>query len=151
MCLDAMILKMEVSDLDEVVEVDASSRLTPWSRQSFLEELKSPFSYCFTLKRKRGSYVLAIGFICFRIVKEESELLILAVHPRYRQRGLGKKLLKFYFDFCSERKIKDFFLEAGVSNQPAIRLYQSFAYQPVGIRPKFYQGGEDALLMMRRA
>ena len=146
-----MILKMEVSDLDEVVQIDASSRPTPWSRPSFLEELKNPFSYCFTLKRKRGSHVRVIGFVCFRIVEEESELLILAVHPRLRRRGWGKELLKFYFDFCSERKIKDFFLEASVSNQPAIRLYQSFAYQPVGIRPRFYQGGEDALLMMRRA
>jgi ribosomal-protein-alanine N-acetyltransferase len=151
MCLDRKIAKMEVSDLGEVIEIDVASRLTPWSRQSFLEELRNPFAYCFTLKRIRGPDDQAIGFICFRIVKEESELLILAIHPHYRQRGLGKKLMTFYVDFCSERKIKTFYLDVGVSNQPAIRLYQSFAYQPIGRRSKFYQGREDALLMMRRA
>lgn len=142
---------MEVSDLDEVVEIDASSRLTPWSRQSFLKELQNPFSYCFTLRKENGSNDPAIGFICFRIVEDESELLSLAIHPHYRQKGLGKQLMKFYIDFCWQRQIKTFYLETGASNQPAIRLYRSFAYQPIGIRSKFYQGREDALLMMKRA
>ena len=145
------ILKMEASDLDTVAETDASSRLTPWSKESFLEELKNPLSSCFTLKLKKGATEQVIGFICFRILGEESELLDLAIHSRYRQRGFGKHLMTFYLDFCHERRVKTFYLETGVSNQSAIRLYQSFAYQPIGKRPKFYQGREDALLMMRRA
>ncbi len=148
---ETRIVRMEVSDLDEVVDIDASSRSTPWSRQSFLEELGNPFSYCFTLKRRRGIHDQTRGFICFRIVDEESELFVLAIHPQCRQQGLGKKLMRFYFDLCSRRKIRTFYLEAGASNQSAIRLYQSFAYQPVGIRSKLYRGREDALLMMRKA
>ncbi|OGP90913.1 MAG: hypothetical protein A2157_05585 [Deltaproteobacteria bacterium RBG_16_47_11] len=146
-----MILKMEVSDLDQVADLDASSRLTPWSRQAFLEELQNPLSHCFTLKGEKGPNGHAIGFICFRIVGEESELLSLAIHLQYRQRGWGKELMKFYMDFCGQRNIKIFYLETGISNQPAIGLYRSFAYQPIGIRSKLYQGKEDALLMMRRA
>lgn len=149
--LETRIDRMEVSDLDEVVDIDASSRATPWSRQSFLEELGNPFSFCFTLKRRSGVHDQTSGFICFRIVDEESELLVLAIHPQCRQQGWGKKLMKFYLDFCSQRKVKTFCLETGVSNQPAIRLYQSFAYEPVGARSKFYPGREDALLMMRKA
>ena len=146
-----MIHKMRESDLDEVVQMDASSRPTPWSRQSFLQELQNPFSYCFTLKKDIESNDQNIGFLCFRIVEEESEILNLAIHPQYRQKGLGKQLMKFYIDFCSQREIKTFYLETGVSNQAAIRLYQSFSYHPIGIRPKYYQGKEDALLMVRRA
>lgn len=151
MRFDETTAKMEVSDLDEVVELDTSSRLTPWSRPSFLEELKNPFSYCYTLRRRRGSHDQIVGIICFRILDEESELLILAIHPQYRQQGLGRKLMKFYFDFCSRKKVETFYLEAGAFNQPAIRLYQSFAYQPIGKRPNYYQGKEDALLLLRRA
>ena len=146
-----MIHKMGESDLDEVVQMDASSRPTPWSRQSFFQELQNPFSYCFTLKKEIDSHDQNIGFLCFRIVGEESEILSLVIHPQYRQKGLGKQLMKFYIDFCSQREVKAFYLETGVSNQVAIYLYESFSYHPIAIKPKYYQGKEDALLMMRRA
>ncbi len=146
-----MIHEMRESDLDDVVQMDASSRPTPWSRQSFLHELRNPFSYCFTLKKDIESDGQNVGFLCFRIVGEESEILSLVIHPRYRQKGLGKQLMKFYIEFCSRREIKAFYLETGVSNQAAICLYESFSYHSIAIRPKYYEGKEDALLMARRA
>jgi [ribosomal protein S18]-alanine N-acetyltransferase len=146
-----MIQKMGESDLAEIAEIDASSRPTPWSRQSFFEELQNPFSYCFTLKKDIDSHDRNVGFLCFRIVGEESEILSLVIHPQYRQKGLGKQLMKFYIDFCSQKGIKAFYLETDTSNQAAIRLYRSFSYDPIGVRSKYYQGKGDALLMMRRA
>ena len=146
-----MIHKMGESDLDEVVRMDASSRPTPWSRQSFLRELQNPFSYCFTLRMEINSHDHNIGFLCFRIVGQESEILNLVIHPNYRGKGLGKQLMKFYIDFCDQREIKAFYLETAASNQAAIRLYRSFSYSPIGVRPKYYQEKEDALLMARRA
>jgi ribosomal-protein-alanine N-acetyltransferase len=146
-----MIQKMGESDLQEVVQMDASSRSIPWSRQSFLQELQNPFSYCFTLRMKIDSHDQNIGFLCFRIVEEESEILSLVIHPKFRCKGLGKHLMTFYIDFCSRREIKAFYLETAASNQAAIRLYRSFSYFPIGVRPKYYQGKEDALLMARRA
>jgi len=146
-----MIQKMRESDLDEVVRMDASSRSTPWSRQSFLQELQNPFSYCFTLKMEIDSHDQDIGFLCFRIVEQESEILTLVIHPKFRSRGLGQQLMKFYMHFCSQREIKTFYLETAASNQAAICLYRSFSYSPIGIRPKYYQEKEDALLMARRA
>jgi [ribosomal protein S18]-alanine N-acetyltransferase len=146
-----MIQRMRESDLDEVVRIDASSRPTPWSRQSFLQELQNPFSYCFTLKMEIDCHDQNTGFLCFRIVEEESEILSLVIHPKFRGKGLGKQLMKFYIDFCSQREIKTFYLETAASNQAAIRLYRSFSYSPIGVRPKYYQEKEDALLMVRRA
>jgi ribosomal-protein-alanine N-acetyltransferase len=146
-----MIHEMRESDLDDVVQMDASSRPTPWSRQSFLHELQNPLSYCFTLKRDIESDGQNVGFLCFRIVGEESEILSLVIHPEFRLKGLGKQLMKFYIKFCSRREVKAFYLETGVSNQVAIGLYESFSYHPIAIRPKYYKGKEDALLMVRRA
>jgi [ribosomal protein S18]-alanine N-acetyltransferase len=146
-----MIHKMGEFDLDEVVQMDASSRPTPWSRQSFFQELQNPFSYCFTLKKEIDSHDRNIGFLCFRIVGEESEILSLAVHPQYRHLGLGKQLMGFYIGFCSRKNVKAYYLETNASNEAAISLYQSFSYHAIGRRPKYYQAKEDALLMMRRA
>jgi [ribosomal protein S18]-alanine N-acetyltransferase len=147
--------KMEESDLDQILRIEASSGWSSWSRQSFIEELKNPFSHCFTLRVQNdpgnqfGDEIA--GFICFRLLGDESELLNLAIHSRHRRKGFGSQLMGFYIDFCRPRKVETFYLETGVTNQPAIRLYQSFAYQPAGIRPRFYPRKEDALLMTRRA
>ena len=142
---------MRESDLDEVVAIDALSRLTPWSRRSFLEEMKNPLSYCFTLKRRNDPSDHTIGFLCFRIVGEESEVLALAVHPQHRRLGLGRQLMGFYIEFCSRRKVQVCYLETNASNQAAIDLYRSFSYRVIGVRPKYYREKEDALLMARRA
>jgi len=90
-----------------------------------------------------------LGFICFRNIGEESELLNICIHPGHRQKGLGKMLMDFYIDFCSQKGVKNYYLEVHPLNIPAVHLYQSFDFQPAGKRKNFYQGKYDALLMER--
>jgi ribosomal-protein-alanine N-acetyltransferase len=145
------IQKMDREHLDEVLLIETSSSVTPWSREMFLEELRSPLahSFIYRVEELRG-HPLA-GFICFKNVGEESELLNIVVHPLYRRMGIGRKLMQFYIEFSKTKQIKTFYLEVHVSNPPAIRLYQEFSYQPSGTRKKFYQGKFDALMMVKRA
>ena len=145
------IQEMDNEDLGEVLSIETFDPLTPWSRGMFIEEMRNAFSFCFVIKREDGPKQGLIGFICFRNMSEESELLKICVHPDYRQLGVGKNLMKFYIDFSRERGTKTFYLEVFSSNHSAIHLYQSFSYQSSGIRKKFYQGKFDALLMTKRA
>jgi ribosomal-protein-alanine N-acetyltransferase len=144
------IQKMDAQDLEEVLFIETSTSLTPWSLKMFIEEMQNPLAYCFVMKHEDGSKPSVISFICFQNVIEESELLNIGVHPHYRQLGLGKKLMQFYIDFCHPLGIKTFYLEVNTSNQGAIHLYQCFSYEPLGVRKKFYQGKFDALLMMKK-
>ena len=41
-------------------------------------------------------------------------------------------------------------LEVRVDNRPAIALYTKFGLAPVGVRPGYYPGGEDAVVMWAR-
>lgn len=116
----------------------------------FIEELANPLAYCYTIKFKGKTDLHTIGFICFRIIGDESELFNICVHPQYRKRGMGKKLMQFYIEFCKQMKVKAFFLDVNSENQIAFRLYQLFSYTPVGIRQKFYRGKFDALLMVKK-
>jgi len=102
------------------------------------------------VRREDGCKQPVIGFICFRNITEESELLNICVHPDYRQLGVGKRLMQFYVDFSSRRGIRTFYLEVNASNQSAIHLYQSFSYQSSGMKKNFYKGKFDALLMMKK-
>jgi ribosomal-protein-alanine N-acetyltransferase len=143
--------KMEREHLDEVLLIETSSSLTPWSKEMFLEELRNPLAHSFVYRVDQAQGHLLAGFICFRNMGEESELLNIGVHPLYRRKGIGRKLMQFYMEFGRAKQIKTFYLEVHLSNPPAIRLYQGFSYQPAGTRKKFYQGKFDALLMVRRA
>jgi len=142
--------KMDIEDLDEVQLIAASSSFNPWSKNMFTGEMGNPFSRCFIIKIRERSNPPVLGFICFRNVEDESELLNICVHPQYRQLGVGKRLMQFYFGFSSRKKIKTYYLEVNSSNLPAMNLYQSFSYQSFGIRKKFYQGKFDAILMVKR-
>jgi ribosomal-protein-alanine N-acetyltransferase len=144
------IQKMDIQDLDEVISLETSNPHTRWSKNMFIEDLRNPFAYGFVMKIEGQSKQRVIGFICFRNVAEESELLNICVHPDYRQSGVGKRLMEFYVEFCRRRGIKTFHLEVHSSNQPAIHLYQSFSYESSGMRKKFYQGKFDALLMTKK-
>jgi ribosomal-protein-alanine N-acetyltransferase len=143
--------RMEESDLEEILQMETSVDLSPWSRPSFLEEMKLPFSHCYVLRKGEPPAVQTIGYLCFRTVGDESDLLKMGIHPKERRKGYGRQLMRFYTGFCQSEGIRTFHLETGSSNEAAIGLYRSFSYYPVGVRPRFYRGREDALLMTKKA
>jgi ribosomal-protein-alanine N-acetyltransferase len=144
------IQKMDIQDLEEVLSIETSSSLTPWSKNMFIKEMRNHFAHCFVIRKEEPPRQPVIGFICFRNMTDESELLNICVHTHYRQLGIGKKLMEYYIDFSSRVGVKTFYLEVHSSNQSAIHLYQRFSYQSSGMRKKFYQGKFDALLMMKK-
>ncbi len=145
------IQKMDIKDLDEVCSIEASHSLSAWSKNMFTGEMGNAFAYCFVMKRKDEVRQSVIGYVCFRNMIDESELLNIGVHPDHKRMGIGEKLMQFYIDFSRQRGTKTFYLEVNSSNQSAIRLYQLFSYQSSGIRKNFYQGKFDALLMLKKA
>ena len=141
---------MEIEDVDEVLPIANTSPLNPWSKDMFLGEIAHHLSHCFLICGENDrNKDIPLGFICFRNIGEESELLNICIHPRHCQKGLGKILMEFYIDFCSKKGVKNYYLEVHPQNIPAVHLYQSFDFQPAGKRKNFYQGKDDALFMSR--
>ncbi len=145
-----VIREIKPEEVDEIFSITVTSPLNPWSRRMLLEEMTNPLSHSFLIERGEKMVDISIlGFICFRNIEDESELLNIVIRPQYRQRGFGKKLMEFYIDFCKRRGIHRYYLEVSTSNNEAIHLYQSFAFQPMGTKKRFYQGQFDAFLMVR--
>jgi ribosomal-protein-alanine N-acetyltransferase len=144
------IRKMEARDLEEVYRIETTSSPTPWSKQMFIEEMGHPYASCFVITSKELADLRVIGFICFRNLLEESELLNICVHPGHRHLGVGRELMEFYTAYSLQRGMKTFHLEVSRANPSALRLYHSFSYLPVGVSPKFYRGEVDAVRMMKR-
>lgn len=87
-----------------------------------------------------------VGFIAGDIRASErlAWIATIGVLPEYRGRGIGGALLRA----CEGRlKMPRVRLNVRVSNHPAIHLYLRMGYQQVSIWPRYYQDGEDALIL----
>lgn len=94
------------------------------------------------------------GFALARTAAGESELLLLAVAPQWRRRGIGQQLLDRFMHSARDAGAGQFHLEVRDGN-PAIDLYRAAAFRIVGRRPKYYHGSDgrqfDALTLARPA
>lgn len=89
-----------------------------------------------------------IGFSLCSVVLDEAELLLLGVHPDYRQQGVGKELLTCSTQQLKTKHIKQLFLETRESNKRAILFYQSFGFKELARRKNYYHHPvEDGIMM----
>ena len=94
----------------------------------------------------------AAGFTLSRRVVDEEELLLIAVAPEHRKKGLAKALLSALFGAAREQGIKRVFLEMRENNEAEI-VYRSCGFTPIGRRRDYYRttSGErlDAITFAR--
>ena len=83
----------------------------------------------------------AEGFFLSRCVLDEAELLLLAVKPDMRRRGIGQKLLELFANDSQEHGALRLFLEMREGN-PAEELYLQFGFSPIGRRRQYYRGAD---------
>lgn len=80
----------------------------------------------------------AAAFSLVRSVAGEDELLLIAVDPAHRLRGLGRKLLDLVLADSRRRQSSRIHLEMRKGN-PAEHLYRARGFVPVGVRPNYYR------------
>ena len=92
----------------------------------------------------------AVGYLLASLLAPEGELLRIGVHPLYRKRGFGTRLMDAFFCEAKERACTDLFLEVRADNTAAIGLYRRFGFEDNGLRRAYYKDPPaDALLMWR--
>lgn len=85
------------------------------------------------------------GFALLRTTLDEEELLLFAVDPRWRRRGLGAALLGQVINTARAGGCTRMLLEMREGNS-AEHLYRACAFLPVGRRPKYYRTPDGQLL-----
>lgn len=79
------------------------------------------------------------GFALSRSILEDAELLLLAVRPIMRGRGVGRALLRAVMHDAKERGATQLHLEVRAGNE-AIQLYRQEGFVKLGERPRYYRG-----------
>lgn len=87
-----------------------------------------------------------IGFVAgdTRLSQGAAWISTIAVHPRFQRRGVGRALL-----LACEAQVKapNMKLTVRASNHGAIALYEKEGYRTIDIWKKYYNDGEDGLVM----
>lgn len=100
--------------------------------------------------KKSGCEIVASenGFIVWRTVADESEIITIGVHPAARGAGIATAMLTLMEHETKKAGAKTIFLEVSAENAPAIALYKKCGFIENGRRPKYYDG-IDAVLMKK--
>lgn len=136
-------------DLSTVVEIERRAFAQPWPPDFFLQELRLEFSRIFLAQVSPPVPRRLAGYICRWLTAGELHVLNVAVHPDWRRRGIGRRMVEHVIAEALGAGAKRAFLEVRRHNVPAIALYESLGFREVGRRHNYYGPGEDALVMAR--
>lgn len=136
-----MIRPFTLTELDRLLEIEQGSfPKSPYSMATFfhLHRLYPDTFWVYVDQPDELGMGEVRGYL---IISREGHLISLAVHPRFRRRGIGKALMKRAIETLSVEKI---WAEVRRSNHGAQAFYQKIGFQIVGVIPNYY-GEEDAL------
>ena len=141
-----MIELMKEEDLEQVLQIENDSFSNPWSRKYFLNEIANNDLSELYVEKIDGE-VISYGDLWYMF--ENCDLTKIAVAKNHRNKGYGKKMLKYLIATANKRGCEFMHLEVNVNNAEALKLYEGFGFEPVRTRKRYYENGDDAYDMMR--
>ena len=132
------------ADLPAIAAVEAAAMASPWSVEQLAAELQHPAGLLLAALQDGQP----VGYVDFRTVLSETELLRLVVLPDRQRQGMARSLLESGLVLLADQGVQTCFLEVRSGNTPARLLYAQYGFVKVGTRPNYYRDpGEDAVLM----
>ena len=142
-----VIEKMRKRDLKGgVLEIERHAYPKPWSPgvfQSEIDQMKSGSRH-YVVARQAGRIV---GHAGLWFTADEAHVTNVAVHPGARRTGVATQLMLVLADEARRRECTAWTLEVRVSSSGAQALYRRFGFAPAGIRQRYYENTEDAIVM----
>lgn len=137
-----MVRPLLSAHLESVVAIAKESFPLVWAPKEFLYFLEHPCQLNVGLfsptNGELGAYFLGL------LVKGELDIISIATKASHRRQGFAEQLLRAVIQIQSVERA---FLEVNANNTSAISLYQKCGFQIQGIRKKYYEQRDDALLM----
>ncbi|HBP37931.1 MAG TPA: ribosomal-protein-alanine N-acetyltransferase [Clostridiales bacterium] len=142
------IRRANLADLAGLVLLEQTCFAMPWSEQSLRQELAdNPAARCLVAEAPDG---FLAGYVAYWSVLDEGQVTNLAVHPAWRRRGIGRRLLLAMISLAAAEHLSGLVLEVRAGNQAARGLYESVGFQPIGQRKEYYANNrEDAIIMFK--
>jgi len=141
-----VIREFRPDDINKVIHIADTSLKERYEDQIFLSLYSASNTEFLVAVKDRA----VVGFICGIFPsKIKSRILMLAVHPLYRRKGIGSSLLNTFIEKCSQSKIKKISLEVRPTNHVALNFYKNKNFKPVEFLEDFYTNGEIGVKMVK--
>jgi ribosomal-protein-alanine N-acetyltransferase len=122
---------------------------SPWSTSQFKEEFAGiPKTHFFSVAED-GNTIVGYCGVFVPAPGIEADILTVAVLRDYRRQGIAKEFMRQIEAYAIEREANAMMLEVEVSNEPAIKLYESLGYMKISVRMDYYGPGKDAHVMRK--
>ncbi len=145
---DIEITEMVVGDLDEVMAIECSSFVAPWSAKMFEQGLRLPDFRNLVAKVMVEDGLEIAGYINFLLDLDEVHILNIAIREDFRMQGIASKLMEEMIKISYNQGVFFATLEVRRNNAAARKLYEKFDFAATGIKPFYYSDtGESALVM----
>lgn len=141
---------------DGVLETERHAYPIPWSPsvfQSEIEQMRSGSRHYLTARwpadsrGRSGGRGRIVGHAGLWFAVDEAHVTNVAVHPDARRGGVATALMLALADEAVRRECAAWTLEVRVSSTGAQDLYRTFGFAPAGIRKRYYDNVEDAIVM----
>ncbi len=134
--------------LAALMPIEQASYPKPWTLNVFHGELEM-------MRRGERTYVAAmlgrelVGYAGLLYSDDSGHVTNIAVAAQHQRQGVATRLLAELAWAAIERGCVGLTLEVRVSNTSAQALYERFGFEPAGVRKRYYENVEDAIVMWR--
>lgn len=140
------IVRMSISDVPAVAELERKCFSDPWSERSVAAELENPLSLWLVALLGRT----VVGYVGSQSVMEQADMMNIAVNPDYRRQGIAESLIERLVAELKDKQVSSLTLEVRASNAPAIALYRKLGFIQVGKRSNYYRNPREDALILRK-
>ncbi|OGO25353.1 MAG: ribosomal-protein-alanine N-acetyltransferase [Chloroflexi bacterium RBG_16_51_16] len=143
--MNAIIRRMKIEDLKQVIEIDHSSFSLPWPERSFRFEIaENPAAHCWVTEQDGA----VVCFLVFWLIIDEAHIATLATRADQRRNGLGTALMSHALKEAASQGAQSAYLEVRAGNLIAQEMYLKMGFVESDRRSRYYKdNGEDAILM----
>jgi [ribosomal protein S18]-alanine N-acetyltransferase len=90
-----------------------------------------------------------IGFAIMSFGEDRAHLVLLAVHPSRRRRGIARRMLVWLVDSATTAGMASIHVELRADNAAAYAMYEAAGFAETFRVPRYYRGRETAVRMLR--
>ena len=142
---NVQIYKMTIQDLDEISDILYSDFDDFWTVSTLKSELQNPNSQYIVAKLNNE----IVGFSGIWKAVDDMHITDIVVKKSHRRQNIGSILLEQLIALAKKENVTAITLEVNSTNLPAQKLYEKFGFKRVGLRKKYYNNTDDAVIMTK--
>ena len=142
--MEIVIEKMSTYDLENIKDILNLEFDDFWNYNILKQELLNENSIYLVAKNSEG---LILGFSGVQFILDEADITNIVTRKSFRNKGIGSKLLENLIIASKEKNMSSITLEVNENNIYAISLYKKFNFETTGLRKKYYNGTDNAIIM----